>query len=343
MARLNTDLIRYRISIAEQEGAKSADILATANAPAQLMTGEPAYADDSVERAVWEAIVHHTGREDIGLACGQRFPTQVISLIGYVMANAPTMRVAIEKYCTYQRVIGDTMGMTIEEGPDTSIVRIDQWSEWHDSFRYTIDMFMAAIPSWASANALHIVRPLEVGFKYTRPRDSTPYQEMFAPAPVTFDNKSSYQIYDNAVLDQPVIGANMAMFGYFEEKSKALLTDYEGRDTFTYKTRKRIIESLQGVAPTIDSVANELAVSVRRLQEKLSTEGTRFSTLLSEARRDLAIQYLKEKQVNKAEIAYLLGYSEMSVFSRSFKKWTGMTPSEYESQNHISQHVAAAP
>lgn len=332
MAQLQTDLIRYRIGVAAQEGASLADILKTAKAPSHLMEGQPPYVDETVERQVWRAIVHHTGREDIGLVCGSRFPTQVIGMLGYVMANAPTMRAAIERCCAYQRVVGDTMGMAIEKGSDTSTIRLEQWSEWHDTLRYTVDMMMAAIPSWASANAPEPIRPLRVGFRYERPADTTPYEAMFAPAPVSFGTHESFQIYENVVLDQPVIGANAEMFKYFEDKSKKLLNDYEGRNTYAFKTRQRIVGALHGITPGIEGVASELAVSVRKLQAELTAEGTSFSTLLNEVRRDLATQYLKEKEVSKAEIAYLLGYSEVSVFSRSFKKWTGMTPSEYENR-----------
>ncbi len=44
------------------------------------------------------------------------------------------------------------------------------------------------------------------------------------------------------------------------------------------------------------------------------------------------MQFLMDNDVGNDEIAYLLGYSEVSVFSRSFKKWTGMTPSENKAQ-----------
>jgi len=73
MARLHTDLIRYRIGIAAREGVNPVDILATAKAPLSLMEGQPPYVDEAVERQVWLAIVHHTGREDIGLICGSCF------------------------------------------------------------------------------------------------------------------------------------------------------------------------------------------------------------------------------------------------------------------------------
>ena len=257
----------------------------------------------------------------------------VISMLGYVMANAPTMRVAIEKCCSYQRVIADTMGIVIEKGRDTSRIWVELWSEWHDPLRYTVDMLMAAVPSWASANAAVPIRPQQVGFHYERPADTAPYEAMFFPAPVSFGTPDSFQIYANDVLDRPVVGANKEMFALFEDKAQRLINDYEARNTYHFKVRQRVVNSLQGATPAIETVAAELAVSVRKLQAALAVEGTSFSGILNDARRDLAMQYLKENETSKAEIAYLLGYSEVSVFSRSFKKWTGVTPSEYASQN----------
>ncbi|MCP4382819.1 MAG: AraC family transcriptional regulator [Hyphomicrobiales bacterium] len=333
MARLSTDIIRFRIAIAAQLGANPGAILAAAGLPEDTMEGGPEFIDEAVEWRVWRAIVEQTGRDDIGLICGDRLPTQAMTLLGYVMANAPSMRIAIEKCCAYQRIIGDTMGLAIEKGERTSKIWLEQWSEWHDALRYTVDVMMAVVPSWASANAAAPIRPLRVGFLYERPADVAPYEAIFAPAPVTFGSAESYQIYDNDALDQPVIGANIEMFGYFEEKAQGLLNAYEARDTFTFKTRRRILDGLKGTTPTVDEIASALAVSVRKLQDALAQEGTSFSHLMNETRCDLAKGYLKDGQVGKAEIAYLLGYSEMSVFSRSFKKWTGLTPSEFETQN----------
>ncbi len=330
MARLNTDLLRYRIAIAAQEGADMAAILISAGAPPGLMDGDPAYVDELVERRVWSAIVEATGRDDIGLLCGIRFPTQSINMLGYVMANAPTVRVAIEKCCAYQRVISDTMGLVIDKGPDTSTVWIEQWSEWDDTLRYTVDLVMAAVTSWASANAPEQIKPLRVGFHYQHPTNVDPYTRLFAPAAVLFGTDVSYQIYTNDALDQPVIGASGEMFGFFEEKVQSLIADYEGRDTYSFRVRQRILTALKGAAPNVDIVASELAVSVRSLQQKLAEEWSSFSTILNETRRDLAMQFLKDNEVGNDEIAYLLGYSEVSVFSRSFKKWTGMTPSAYK-------------
>ncbi|MEK7846978.1 MAG: AraC family transcriptional regulator, partial [Nitrospinota bacterium] len=51
--------------------------------------------------------------------------------------------------------------------------------------------------------------------------------------------------------------------------------------------------------------------------------------LLNEIRKDMAVNYLKDKNVSIGEVAYILGFSETSAFYRAFKKWTSFTPSEF--------------
>lgn len=329
MARLSSNIIAFRIAIAAQEGADIDDILDVSGAPPGVMRADPPYVDLQTERSVWRAIVDVTGREDIGLVCGQRFPTQANGMLGYVMANAPTIRVAIEKCCTYQRVIGDSMGMVCDRGPDTTRIWIEQWSPWDDTLRYTVDLFMAAIMSWTTANAPQPLRPLRVGFRYERPSDVTPYEALFSPAPVAFGAEDSYQVYENSALDQPVIGASQDVFAMFEDKVQRSLGNLEQADTWAFRTRQHILDAMKGEAPSVERVAADLAVSVRKLQQRLSDEQTSYSNVLTDARRDLAEEFLKAGEVGNDEIAYLLGYSEVSVFSRSFKKWTGQTPSDF--------------
>ncbi len=332
MAQLSTDLLRFRIRVACQLGCDSAQILKLADLPADFMESGPALMDLSVERKLWRILVRETGREDLGLICGDRLPAQAISILGYVMANSATLRLAIEKYCVYQRILGDSMGFVMEQGPHTTRIKLEQWTDWHDPLRYTVDILMAVLPSWASKNIARAIQPLQVGFHYQPPADTTPHTTYFAPASVRFGEAASYQIYDNEAMDQPIFGANTEMFAFFDEKAARLLSAYEGRDTVAHKTRTKILGALKGTIPTVDQIASELAVSVRKLQQSLSDEGTSFSELLNDVRRDLAKQYLKDGGIDKTEIAYLLGYSELSVFSRSFKKWTGLTPSQFLSQ-----------
>ena len=70
-------------------------------------------------------------------------------------------------------------------------------------------------------------------------------------------------------------------------------------------------------------------MSGRTLQRKLHDHGTSHQELLDQMRKDLAMRYLREPEMAICEVAYLLGFSESSALHRAFKRWTGMTPSEF--------------
>jgi len=74
-------------------------------------------------------------------------------------------------------------------------------------------------------------------------------------------------------------------------------------------------------------------MSPRTLQLKLKAEGTCYQALLDELRQDMAINYLRNKDLPVGDIAYLLGFSEPSSFSRTSKRWTGFTPCEFRRSN----------
>ena len=70
-------------------------------------------------------------------------------------------------------------------------------------------------------------------------------------------------------------------------------------------------------------------MSGRTLQRKLRDEGMAFQALLDDLRCQLARRHMAEPRESIAEIAFLLGFSEVSTFHRAFKRWTGLTPGDY--------------
>jgi AraC-like DNA-binding protein len=79
-------------------------------------------------------------------------------------------------------------------------------------------------------------------------------------------------------------------------------------------------------------VAKRLGMSARKLQGLLQAEGTSFQELLDDARSTLAREYLRDPDLSIAEVAYMLGYSEPSAFTRAFRRWTGRSPRELRGQ-----------
>ncbi len=80
------------------------------------------------------------------------------------------------------------------------------------------------------------------------------------------------------------------------------------------------------------SVARELGISASTLQRRLAAEGVSFTQLLNDTRRNLAGVYVRESQRPIKDIAYSLGFADLSNFTRAFRGWFGMTPRDFRQQ-----------
>ena len=55
------------------------------------------------------------------------------------------------------------------------------------------------------------------------------------------------------------------------------------------------------------------------------------------ARQELASEYIMDGNKPLDQISYMLGFSEISAFSRAFKGWTGMSPSDYMKNYNLGE------
>jgi AraC-like DNA-binding protein len=69
-------------------------------------------------------------------------------------------------------------------------------------------------------------------------------------------------------------------------------------------------------------------MSERTLARKLSDDGLNFTEIFQQLRCDLASDYLKDRNLHVAKVAWLLGFQDVSAFTHTFKRWTGKTPSQ---------------
>jgi AraC-like DNA-binding protein len=89
---------------------------------------------------------------------------------------------------------------------------------------------------------------------------------------------------------------------------------------------------MRGDAPTAETVARQMGMSLRSFLRRLHGEGVTYQDVLDGVRRDLAEALLRDGGIKLTELAFLLGFSEVSAFYRAFRRWTGSTPGEYRQQ-----------
>lgn len=85
---------------------------------------------------------------------------------------------------------------------------------------------------------------------------------------------------------------------------------------------------------SLEKIASTLDMHPRVLQLRLQDVGCNYGELLRETRLELAEQHLRHRSLSITDLALKLGYSETSIFSRSFKQWTGLSPRQWQ-QRHV--------
>jgi len=135
---------------------------------------------------------------------------------------------------------------------------------------------------------------------------------------------------ENSYVEERVITSDYKLLQILVQHAREKLVALNVEFGFVTVVKQSILHLVKPQFPTIEQVAANLNLSVRTLQRRLTAEGVTYKLLLDELKQQLALDYLKNKELSIREIAYLLDYAEPSSFIRSFKRWTGETPKAYK-------------
>ena len=152
--------------------------------------------------------------------------------------------------------------------------------------------------------------------------------------PLNSDDDRSELVLSRRLLDLPLLKADPVLQDIVEAQVVALLTRLAKAEATADAVRRFLAEELSNGQPRLEQLAARLHMSARTLHRRLEQEGTNFRRILSEARRELALRHLAEQRLAIGEIAFLLGFSEVSAFHRTFKHWAGYAPHAYRASQH---------
>ena len=156
------------------------------------------------------------------------------------------------------------------------------------------------------------------------------YEEYYGPD-VQFSAARNGLYFDPADLTVRLPAANAELARLNDEVVVKFLARLEKADVVA-RAHSKLIELLPSGHCCKAEVARGLHMSVRTLHNRLTEAGTTYQQLLDRTRRELAEQYMQQPNVSVSEVAYLLGFSDCSNFSRAFHRWTGRSPSVYREQ-----------
>jgi AraC-like DNA-binding protein len=194
-------------------------------------------------------------------------------------------------------------------------------------------IFRALTAVWAVVPAPEVT----VCFATPAPDDPGEYIGTFAPVPVSFGQTYFGFKFPARYLDVPLRTADSHLHDVIRQYAEAVLAEIHPLQHASARVRAEIIKALSDGNATVVSVAKQLHMSERTMARRLDEEGTTFRELLDEIRHRLALRHVAAQALELNEIAFLLGFSQVTAFHRAFKRWTGKTPLEYRRSHRGTQ------
>ena len=170
--------------------------------------------------------------------------------------------------------------------------------------------------------------PREVHFKRAAPEWSAEHRGILKTQ-VVFGSQRNGVLIDEAFLAIPLPPSSRYVFALLCERADALLSDLRSLATVRARVESVLMQTLHSGETGMEKIARQLGVSSSTLYRQLDAENVRYDTVLDKLRRTMALQFLSAGKTSAGEIAYLLGFSEASAFSRAFKRWTGKSLKEF--------------
>jgi len=99
--------------------------------------------------------------------------------------------------------------------------------------------------------------------------------------------------------------------------------------SFLLKAQSFIRSNISNESLNIDSLARELNMSIRTLQRRLSLESTNYKRIVKAVRKKEALHLFQNPKSSVSEVAYALGFSDVTSLSRAFRRWFGKSPEQY--------------
>lgn len=263
-----------------------------------------------------------------GLHFGARSNPKNIGPLVYAALNAPTIAAAFDVAGRYLHVHNEAVNMSVSTTAELVDVRyhhsnleIEEPRQFNEySMAVTVNVLrMMAGSQWA---------PREVQFAHKAPQDYSEHLKIFG-APVLFACAINALVMERKFFEETVPAADPRLFEIMRRYLNDVLGKMPREAAHLATIRKAVAETMHENSPNLRRVAQKLRASPRTLQRQLKHHGLDFKNILEDTRRQFALDYLENREDTLTQIAFLLGYSEVSAFNRAFKRWTGKTPMEY--------------
>ena len=272
-------------------------------------------------------------RDDfLGFHLAQSANHREAGLLYYVAASSETLSQALQQTARYASIVNEGVSLKYVEDDDgvRMVFRYVGVSRHLD--RHQMEFIAALLVRMCRHLTGQHVKPMRM--RFTHPYDTVRSDVVeFFGCDIEFNASVDDVTFASPIRLLPVINPdpylNSLLVKYCEE---ALSRQSANLGSFRSAAENAIVPLLPHGKAQAGEIARRLGVSQRTFARRLLAEGVTFSEVLESVRLHLAQRHLADVSLSISQIAWLLGYQEISGFTHAFKRWTGRTPRDARSE-----------
>lgn len=311
---------------AESFGADPDALLREADVSPQATMIPGIYLPYANYRRLLHCAARATGAPHFALAMMRSASAETLGTTGIIMTQADSVREAWLALSEFYR-IHDTYGQVdLDEGQGGALLSYRIPRNDLPGTRQVYDAAAGLANNIMRQFCGVGFRALEFSMPYPQPQDLECFAGLGAEH-IRFGAPAMQMRFDPLLLEHRLTGRS-------DELRSLLDQHFLNRGLgIPVSTSRKVEDLIRRLLPTGDCtlamVAETLSVAVRTLQAQLDEEQSSFRQLLERVRREIATYHLRRGDMPLTHLAMILGYSELSAFSRSFRRWYGVSPSQW--------------
>ncbi|HKP60285.1 MAG TPA: AraC family transcriptional regulator [Polyangiales bacterium] len=266
----------------------------------------------------------------LGLHIGERATPVMFDVLGHLAEHASSLRQSIHTAARYARLVAEGHDPQLLEVGDTAWVRFPSLRGNLPAVRLTAEFALVALSGVLRRFAGPQARASKVCFAYQAPEYSAEYRRVFGDI-VQFGCEVTELEFPRAWLESAHTYSSPDLHALLETRAEHLLGRLERDAALTERVISLLASHDPREMPTMEEVARELQMSGRSLRRKLAAEGASYAELVERTLMNVAKRMLQDPRASIQQTAYAMGFAAPAAFHRAFKRWTGLTPKQYQS------------
>ena len=302
-------------------------LLAEANIPFNLINEPKTRVSSRQFSMLVHRVTEQLGDEFLGLA-DKKAPLGTFELMAFGAIHCSNLQEAVTRACRFYTLMIGSPNFELKIENNKAYLALEVAANAWRPPQFGVEAIFTAVHRFICWLVDKKVAISEAGFHYPAPMHEQEYPLLFGKE-IKFSCSQSYLCFDENYLSMPIMQNQKTLNEFMRYAPYGFLLPPQFAESVTRRIRHELVNVERVTFPTLDVLSETLHTTPSTLSRRLREENTSYQQIKDAIRRDIAIHHLTTSTIPISEISELLGYQDVSIFHRAFKKWAGVTPGAY--------------